>query len=283
MTRRARRGARWLRIVVLLPFFAAGMWTEARTQIVATRSHSSVEATDGTVAQTRADDAELAPVESPVARVGNQPPAAGATAQSSPHPALQSGMQTLAASQPSEVWSVTGVIDGDTIDVTRDGRSERVRVIGIDTPERGICGYSEASAALRSLVGDRDVELSPGAVDDRDRYGRLLRYVDVNGADAGLALLEQGYAIARYDSRDGYGFHPRETAYVPADAATPDTCPNSAAVSQPRALTGGGSASDDPWTSCSAAEAAGAAPVLRGDARYGAHLDGDGDGVGCEQ
>ncbi len=43
--------------------------------------------------------------------------------------------------------------------------------------------------------------------------------------DSGLALIEQGHAIARYDSRDGYGRHDREDAYVGADAASPDwTC-----------------------------------------------------------
>lgn len=40
--------------------------------------------------------------------------------------------------------------------------------------------------------------------------------------------------------------------------------------------------SDTPYANCAAARAAGAAPVRRGDAGYGAHLDRDGDGVGCE-
>ena len=54
-----------------------------------------------------------------------------------------------------------------------------------------------------------------------DRYGRSLRYVDVDGVDAGLRLITQGYAVARYDSRDGYGRHAREAAYVRADARSP--------------------------------------------------------------
>ncbi|MGW5239256.1 thermonuclease family protein [Monashia sp. NPDC004114] len=63
--------------------------------------------------------------------------------------------------------------------------------------------------------------LTPGARDDIDKYGRLLRYVDVNGVDAGLRQIKQGYAVARYDSRDGYGEHTREAAYIRADAASP--------------------------------------------------------------
>lgn len=120
-------------------------------------------------------------------------------------------------------WDVVDIVDGDTIDVrSRDGVAERVRIIGIDTPERGVCGFGEASVALADLLVGRRVTLVAGAVDDRDRYGRLLRYVDVGETDAGLELLRRGLAVARYDSRDGYGAHPREAAYVAADAAIPD-------------------------------------------------------------
>ncbi|MFC3688571.1 hypothetical protein [Aquipuribacter hungaricus] len=70
--------------------------------------------------------------------------------------------------------------------------------------------------------------LTPGARDSRDRYDRLLAYVDVvedaaSGAtlDAGLSLITDGYGIARYDSRDGYGAHAREAEYIEADAGSP--------------------------------------------------------------
>jgi micrococcal nuclease len=122
-------------------------------------------------------------------------------------------------------WRVTHVVDGDTVDVRHtDGTTERVRVIGIDTPERDECGYQEASAAMTDLVLDRAVTLTPGARDDRDRYDRLLRYVDVDGQDAGLSLIQQGLAVARYDSRDGHGAHTRERTYVTADDAVPHLC-----------------------------------------------------------
>ena len=71
-----------------------------------------------------------------------------------------------------------------------------------------------------------------------DRYGRLLRYVDVNGVDAGLRQIKQGQAVARYDSRDGYGTHARETAYVSADAASPKAACEQASSG---ATSGGGS------------------------------------------
>lgn len=119
---------------------------------------------------------------------------------------------------------VTNVVDGDTIDV--DGVS-RIRLIGIDTPEQGECGYSDAADLMAYLVAGKEVTLIPGARDDQDDGGRLLRYVEVDGGkDAGRELIGTGWAIARYDSRDGYGAHPREADYVALDAQVPDrSCP----------------------------------------------------------
>ena len=127
--------------------------------------------------------------------------------------------------------TVTGVVDGDTITV--DGLS--VRLIGMDTPEVGACGYAESTAAMEALVAGRVVTLTAVAGrDDTDRYGRLLRYVDIGGVDAGQHEIELGLGIARYDGRDGYGTHPRELAYVAADLAAADlTCAAAQPAPQP--------------------------------------------------
>ena len=119
---------------------------------------------------------------------------------------------------------VVDVIDGDTIEVDGVGR---VRLVGVDTPEIGECGYDAARDQLAALVLGESIELVPGGVDDRDRYDRLLRYVDVDGTDAGLLLIEEGLAVSRYDSRDGYPEHDREREYVraDADAAASRLCP----------------------------------------------------------
>ncbi len=120
------------------------------------------------------------------------------------------------------------MVDGDTIRVTRDGRAEKVRIVGIDTPERGECGYAPATSHLEKLIAGRNVQLVTAGddKDDRDRYNRLLRYVQAGSTDVGYRQIADGYAIARYDSRDGYGWHPREAAYIEADAidAPADTC-----------------------------------------------------------
>ncbi len=110
---------------------------------------------------------------------------------------------------------VVDVVDGDTIDV---GGVGRVRIIGIDTPERDECGFETATRRLAELVLGERVVLVAGASGDVDRYGRLLRYVDVDGVDAGLVLIEEGWAVPRYDSRDGYGAHQREAGYIQAES-----------------------------------------------------------------
>lgn len=117
--------------------------------------------------------------------------------------------------------TVTKFVDGDTITLST---GETVRFIGIDTPERGVCGYKEATAALKKIVGGKPVVLAGGARTDKDRHGRILRYVSVDGKDVGLQMIRTGWAIARYDSRDSYGRHPLQTEYIRADAQTPNHC-----------------------------------------------------------
>lgn len=153
-------------------------------------------------------------------------PAPLVTITRTPAPPAVAATTTVAAKDNAKgstaaTWAVTKVVDGDTIWASRDGVTRKVRFIGIDTPETGQCGFTEARNALRAIIGGQRVTLTPGAHTDVDRYGRQLRYVDVNGVDAGLRLVKQGYAVARYDSRDGYGSHPREGSYVRADAASP--------------------------------------------------------------
>jgi endonuclease YncB( thermonuclease family) len=64
--------------------------------------------------------------------------------------------------------------------------------------------------------------VNPRSVDNADHYGRMLRYVRVHTRDAGKRLLRQGYGHARYDSRDGYDWHPLERRYHRIDNRTKD-------------------------------------------------------------
>ena len=109
------------------------------------------------------------------------------------------------------------VVDGDTI---RLANGQYVRLIGIDTPERGRPCYLAAKRHLDRMVEGQVRLVNPASTDDRDHYGRLLRYVRDGGRDTGLAQIRKGYAHARYDSRDGYDWHPSQPSYRRADANT---------------------------------------------------------------
>jgi micrococcal nuclease len=96
---------------------------------------------------------------------------------------------------------VVRVVDGDTIVVRLDGDEERVRYIGVDTPESVKpgspveCFGKRAAAENRRLVAGRRVRLVSDA-EARDRYGRLLAYVyrASDGLFVNRALVERGYA-----------------------------------------------------------------------------------------
>lgn len=98
-------------------------------------------------------------------------------------------------------YIVVHVVDGDTIDVQPPGgEKERVRLIGIDTPETvdprkpEQCYGAQASARLKELLSEKMVTLTAKPDEDKDDYGRLLRYVALDGKDVGSMMLGEGYA-----------------------------------------------------------------------------------------
>ncbi len=96
-----------------------------------------------------------------------------------------------------ETAVVTWVVDGDTVEVEfPDGRTERVRYIGINTPEWDERCGDEATKKNIALVKNETVTLVSGHT-DRDRYDRLLRYIFVGNTLINAELIETGYAFAR--------------------------------------------------------------------------------------
>lgn len=98
---------------------------------------------------------------------------------------------------------VTRAVDGDTIEVLIEGKVEKVRLIGVNTPEtvdpRKMveCFGQEAAKITKDKLVDQIVWLeSDSTQGDRDKYSRLLRYVWTNDGviDFGKALIETGYA-----------------------------------------------------------------------------------------
>jgi endonuclease YncB( thermonuclease family) len=91
--------------------------------------------------------------------------------------------------------SVLDVVDGDTIDVVTGGAQERVRLYGVDTPERGEPCFFEAAARTEALTRGGAL-LEPGPR-QRDRYGRLLAYVYTpDGVSVDAQLIAEGLGTA---------------------------------------------------------------------------------------
>lgn len=96
---------------------------------------------------------------------------------------------------------VTRTTDGDTVHVLLDGRDDRVRLIGVDTPEvdwyggEPECFGNDAALYTRRRLTGRDVLLRFD-VTERDRYGRLLAYVWLGGESFNRTLVRLGYARA---------------------------------------------------------------------------------------
>jgi len=93
----------------------------------------------------------------------------------------------------TDTAKVTRVVDGDTIVVSIKGAQYKVRLIGINTPERGRPYYKEATEKTEELVLDKEVRLEKD-VSETDKYGRLLRYVYVGDLFVNAELVKQGYA-----------------------------------------------------------------------------------------
>jgi micrococcal nuclease len=92
--------------------------------------------------------------------------------------------------------TVSRVVDGDTLDVRLgNGKRERVRLIGIDTPEVGQCYFRQATLEARRLALGRRVRLvGDTSQAQRDRYSRLLAYVTLpDGRDFGRVLIRGGF------------------------------------------------------------------------------------------
>lgn len=101
-------------------------------------------------------------------------------------------------------YKVTDVADGDTITVDMNGTPERIRMIGVDTPETHDpgtplqCYGPEASEFTKKSLLQKNVRLEADPTNDnRDRYDRLLRYVYLeDGSLYEEMLINQGYGFA---------------------------------------------------------------------------------------
>lgn len=128
--------------------------------------------------------------------------AAERSAASEGRPGVHQGAEPIdqrseerSAARAPEVWRgvVTKVSDGDTVWVQRQAPRQRVKVrlVGLDAPERCQPWGEEASAALRERVLGREVEVRRRAT---DAHGRALGTLWLDGRDVGERLVREGHA-----------------------------------------------------------------------------------------
>jgi micrococcal nuclease len=117
---------------------------------------------------------------------------------------LLGGAGKAAQQDQPGLYSINHFIDGDTIAVNMNGQDEKVRFVGVDTPETHkpntpVQCYGPAAAAFtKSTIGSNKVRLESDPLStDRDRYDRLLRYV----------YLPDGTLLNEKLIRNGYGFY----------------------------------------------------------------------------
>ena len=84
---------------------------------------------------------------------------------------------------------VDRVVDGDTVELNN---SEKVRFICVNTPEKNEDGYLEATNFLRETLLNKTVLLVKDT-SDKDKYGRLLRYVYLDGILVNSLIAEKGF------------------------------------------------------------------------------------------
>ncbi len=134
-------------------------------------------------------------------------------------------------------YRVARVIDGDTIDVRVGALTERVRILGMNTPETvdprkpPQCFGKEASDRAKKILSGVRVRLEADpSQDDRDRYGRILRYVFLaDGTNFEFAMIRDGYAF-EYTFHSAYKYQPQfKAAAAEAKSAkrglwSSDTC-----------------------------------------------------------
>ncbi len=93
----------------------------------------------------------------------------------------------------SSVTKVVQVIDGDTIIIAG---GYHVRYIGIDAPEKGETYYLESTQLNKGLLEGKRIRLEKD-ISEKDKYGRLLRYVYVDNTFINAEIVRLGYAYAK--------------------------------------------------------------------------------------
>jgi endonuclease YncB( thermonuclease family) len=100
-------------------------------------------------------------------------------------------LQSVPAGMAADLeGKVTGVLDGDTIEVLHEKKPERIRLYGIDCPEKGQPFGQKAKQATSALLFGKDVRIETHG---RDKYWRTLGTVFQGEANINQALVREGW------------------------------------------------------------------------------------------
>lgn len=215
----------------------------------------------------------------------------------------------LGVTTASAAVQIVRVNDGDTLTVSK---GEKIRLLQIDTPEisPAECYGTEAHKALITLIGKSSITLESDSVsDDKDQFGRKLRYVKVGKVNLNLKLVEIG-AATPYFYKGQRGKYSTQLLQAAQDAKTKKIglwkiCPNTKLEPLKPATTGLIPASSNATTrsssktncdanyqgcipsyppdlDCSDIKQMGLAPIrVTGNDIH--KFDADGDGIGCDK
>jgi len=202
--------------------------------------------------------------------------------------------------KPKETFTVSAVVDGDTLKVKSGADESTVRLLGIDSPELSgggtECFAENSKQRLEELTKDKTVQLTVDeSQGDKDKYDRLLRYVQLeDGTKVNEKMLYGGFAYEYtydkpYEQQKIFKATESEAKNAKRGLWSPDTCngqrqepkqeapvsnePTSSEISAPASVY---------YANCTAARDAGAAPIYEGQPGYRSALDRNGDGVACE-
>lgn len=114
---------------------------------------------------------------------------------------VQSSVTNNQIAAMKETAKVIRVVDGDTIKVEINNKEDTVRLIGIDAPETVDprkpvqCFGKEASSKAKEILTGKTIVLESDLIQgERDKYGRLLRYVFINTENFNLFMISSGFA-----------------------------------------------------------------------------------------
>ena len=114
----------------------------------------------------------------------------------------------------AHAWTgkVVGVSDGDTIKVLKDGKQVKIRLYGIDTPEKAQSFGRKAKKFTTNFAANKMVDVKPMAT---DRYGRTVGLVTVYGQSLNKALIRNGYAwVYRDYCRESFCYEWSKLEYI---------------------------------------------------------------------